>query len=88
MKNKRYLTEAISRLRATTDVDMTDEQISKLVLAVYDFCQDVALDNSSEITVDFDDDTLLKSYEAAHAADITLNQFIERALENAIAEDQ
>ncbi len=91
MKNEYYLDAAVARLRADGHLpervlELVDDDIVATTQSVYNVTQEIGGANKSTMDLDLDDATLLAACLSAHRQDITLNEWVERALELAIAE--
>lgn len=91
MKNDRYLPDAIAFLREKKYAPdrvlaLSDDDLSGLTLSLFNICQEIAAEKQVDVEFELDDETRLLVFEAAHKRDITLNEFVEQALEAVIAD--
>ncbi len=93
MKNDRYLPAAIALLREKKHAPdrvlaLSDDDLSGLTLSLFNICQEIATEKQVDVEFEIDDETRLLVFEAAHKRDITLNEFVEQALEAVIVEHE
>lgn len=77
---RNYLSEAIVTYLAENPLGIDAATFETAMVAITELSNKIAYDNSTEVELAFDDETLLKAFKAAHLRNQTLNQFIEDAL--------
>lgn len=93
MKNKHYLEDAVAQLRVDGHLPervlvLSDDDIVATTQSVYNVTQEIAEAKKVNMDLDLDDELLLAACLSAHRQNITFNEWMEQALELAIAESR
>ncbi len=89
MRNLRYAEQAIAELRAKGHLSerslaLSDDELLGITLSVYNVAQEIAKQHKSDVVLDLDDEVLIGITQECARQDITLNEFVEHALQMAI----